>query len=297
MTLYQLSLDLEIPANALSAAPANPFLDAQVRTFADMIECVRQDPSLKASRRYSLTSALRGFAKLMHQEPAAMPAMVSAYSRQVKRLTPAGCGLSAKRIGNIKSDVLFCLRRYGTLRRRTAMPAIGPAWTPLWGRLDVYQGWALSRFVRWCSGSGRIPTGITNSDIERFHADLRESFADNPNRLTQSVCRTWNKLSETAPDLGLAPLIVPRYHKPYTVCRKPDSKRAFSKNSMPSVVAWPLTISSTTMRHHVRCGPRQSDSAGFTFASLHRGWFIRACQPTLSRASLLWLTRTIYRPR
>ena len=215
MTMYQLSLDLEIPAGAISAAAANPFVDARVPTFTDMIALARHDPTLRDRRRYEVISALSCFARLMHQDPAAMPAMVSFYRRQIRRLSPARCGISAKRLANIKSDVMFCMRRYGTAKRRTAMPAVGPAWLPIWHRLDRYQKWALSRFVRWCSASGRAPCAIADSDVEQFHRDLWDSFKDNPNKLTQTVCRTWNKLREAEPALGLPALTVPKYHKPY----------------------------------------------------------------------------------
>jgi integrase len=215
MTMYQLSLDLETPAENISAAAANPFLDARVRTFADMIALVRHDSTLPARRRYELASALSGLARLMRQELAAMPAMASAYRRQLTKLTPTGCGLSTKRLANIKSDVMFCLRRYGATRRRTAMPPVGRAWQPIWQRLDRYQSWALSRFVRWCSASGRIPQSITDSDITQFYQAIAESFKTNPARLTQAVCRTWNKLRVATPEFDLPALTVPRYHQAY----------------------------------------------------------------------------------
>jgi integrase len=265
MTQYQLALDLEMPVDECRAAPGNPFLDAHVRTFADVIECVRNDQTLRSQRRYDYVSSLRAFAKLMRRDPAVMPAMPAEYRRAVRRLTPAGCGLSSKRIANIKSGVLYCMGRYGTLRRRTAMPPIGVNWQPVWQRLGNYETWILSRFVRWCSASGRRPSCITDTDIVAFHADLTESFADDPNDLTQGVCRLWNRLRDREPDLDLPQLTVPVYRKVYcqpissfpesfqrdleAFCRRLAGDDPFAEDAPPR----PLRPETIKLRHfHVR---------------------------------------------
>jgi integrase len=214
MSQYQLSLDQVTPDDACRASPANPFLDARVTTFADMIDRIRQDQGLRQQRRHELVSALRRFAQLTDQDPAAMPALLITYKRELQRLIPVECALSPKSIANIKSNVIYCLRRYGTLGRRTAMPSISDAWHPLWQRLTRAQRWPLNSLVRWCSGSGRLPRCITNCEIAEFHADLSKSVKGNVNRQTQRTCRTWNKLRLSNPDLGLQPLVIPRYYTP-----------------------------------------------------------------------------------
>src|SRR4051812_36656044 len=99
MTLYNPSPDLADSAElGPAAAPDNPFLDPEVPSIAVVIQRIGDDQQLPASRRAALASALRTMARLLGQEPQAMPAMPGIYRSRVARLTPAGTGLSAKRL-------------------------------------------------------------------------------------------------------------------------------------------------------------------------------------------------------
>jgi integrase len=218
MSQYRRSRPRKTPGEAARAAPTNPFLDERVPTFAEVIARARNDAGLTPDRRHEVVSALRGFARLMRQDPAAMPAMLSIYRQRFRRLTPAGTDLSAKRLANIRSGVLFCLRRYAPAPWHCALPEIGPDWEPLWDQLDMYQRCQLSRFIRWCSASGRAPETLTDDDITTFRRDLEEeSFVKTPNGVAQNVCRMWNKISGARPDLGLPLLTVPRFRHGYVL--------------------------------------------------------------------------------
>src|SRR6516165_6947769 len=133
MTLYNPSPELEEPAESRPVDVAgSPFLDPGVPSVAAVIQRIGEDKELSAQRRAALASALRSMARLLGQDPAVMPAMPGTYRRRVARLTPAGTGLSTKRLANIRSDALYALRRYGVLTRRCALPALGPAWCAVW---------------------------------------------------------------------------------------------------------------------------------------------------------------------
>ena len=161
MTEYQPSLGLHYGENGPIDRPGSPFLDPRVPTFADMLERVRQDRALQPQRRADLRSALRAFARLMRQEPEMMAALPGAYRQRLSRLVPANTGLSAKRLSNIRSEVLHCLRRYGAIPRRNGLGPIGPTWQPIWDRLNEYERATLSRFVRWASRRGLHPQDAT----------------------------------------------------------------------------------------------------------------------------------------
>jgi hypothetical protein len=97
MTLYNPSSDLAEPAEpGPAAASDNPFLDAEVPSIAMVIQRIGEDKLLSAPRRAALASALRTMARLLGQDPQAMPAMPGIYRSRIARLTPAGTGLSAK---------------------------------------------------------------------------------------------------------------------------------------------------------------------------------------------------------
>jgi integrase len=218
MEQYQASLELPDAEQEAEISSTNPFLDPRIPTFADLLERVRQDSALKPNRRADLRSALTAFARLMRQEPAAMPALPATYRPRLRRLVPANTGLSAKRLSNIRSEVLFCLRRYGALPRRNALGPIGAGWRPLWDRLSMPQRAALSRFSRWASARGIAPISVSDDALVAFRADLEaESFVANPDGIVASVCRVWTKLRAAQPDLALPPLAIPRRRETYVL--------------------------------------------------------------------------------
>lgn len=173
MTLYNPSPDFADTAEPEPAAASdNPFLGAEVPSIAVVIQRVGDDKQLSASRCAALASALRTMARLLGQDPQAMPAMPGIYRSRVARLTPAGTGLSAKRLANIRSDVLYVLRRYGVITKRCALPALSPPWHAVWETLTKYQRCRLSRLMRWCSAVGVEPNGLNDEVVTRFLKDL-----------------------------------------------------------------------------------------------------------------------------
>ena len=219
MTLYNPSSDLADPAEPGPAATSdNPFLDAEVPSIAMVIQRIGEDKQLSAPRRAALASALRTMARLLGQDPQAMPAMPGIYRSRIARLTPAGTGLSAKRLANIRSDVLYALRRYGIITRRCALPALSPPWRAVWDMLTKYQRCPLSRFMRWCSAVGVEPNDLNDAVVTRFLNDLeRESFVGDPRLLVQRCCRLWNAVTAMPGAAALPRLTVPRFHQGYLV--------------------------------------------------------------------------------
>jgi integrase len=196
----------------------SPFVAPGIPTFADLLERVHSDPDLTQQRRADLRSAVRGFARLMGQEPALMPALPSLYRRRLAGLNPAATGLSAKRLANIKADVMHCLRRYGAVKRRNALPGLDPAWQVLWTDLTVFERCQLSRFARWCSAMAIPPTGVDDQVAARFQADLvAESFLRDPEGLVQQARHAWNRVRDRTPGETLQPLAIPRRRDTYGI--------------------------------------------------------------------------------
>ena len=219
MTLYNPSPGLADPAEPEPAAASdNPFLRAEVPSIAVVIQRIGHDKQLSASRCAALASALRTMARLLGQDPQAMPAMPGIYRSRVARLTPAGTSLSAKRLANIRSDVLYVLRRYGVITKRCALPALSPPWHAVWETLTKYQRCRLSRLMRWCSAVGVEPDDLNDEVVTRFLKDLeRESFIGNPRSLVQRCCRLWNTVAAMHGAGTLPQLTVPRFHQGYLV--------------------------------------------------------------------------------
>jgi integrase len=217
MTFYNPSSDHADPSGA-GLAEDSPFLDPGVPSIAVVIGRIGADTQLPASRRAALASALRTMARLLGQDPQAMPAMPGIYRIRIARLTPAGTGLSTKRLANIRSDVLYALRRYGVITRRCALPALSPAWSVVWDRLTKYQRCGLSRLMRWCSGRRIEPADLNDDVLMRFLNELeQESFIANPRSLVQRCCRLWNATAVTQGPGALPKLTVPHFHQGYLV--------------------------------------------------------------------------------
>jgi hypothetical protein len=78
MTQYKPSPGLEGPWQpASAAAPENPFRDARVPSVAAVIQTIGGDTTLTPPRRAALASALRTTARLLGQDPRAMPAILA----------------------------------------------------------------------------------------------------------------------------------------------------------------------------------------------------------------------------
>ena len=216
MSLHHRSRDFDKPIVMELSSNHAPFVAPAVPTFADLLGQVQNDAALAAQRRADLRSALRGFARLMGQQPALMPALPSLYRGRLKDLNPAASGLSAKRLANIKADVLHCLRRYGTVKRRNALPGLDPTWRGIWASLTVYEHCQLSRFARWCSAMAIPPTDVDDQVVERFQTDLvAESFLRNPESLVQQTRHAWNRIRERGVELDLQRLTIPRRQETY----------------------------------------------------------------------------------
>jgi hypothetical protein len=180
------------------------FVPPDIPTFAGLLERVQNDPGLAVQRRADLRSALRSFARLMGQEPTMMPALPALYRRRLKELHPAVTGLSAKRLANIKADVMLCLRRYGAVKRRNTLAGLDPAWQLLWASLTVFEHCQISRLARWCSATAIPPANVNDRVIERFQADLvAESFLRDPDGLVQQARHAWNRSRGRGPEVDL----------------------------------------------------------------------------------------------
>jgi integrase len=195
MTHFQHSLDFNQPAIAAVLASPSQLIAPDVASFADMLHRVQHDASLSVQRRADQRSALRCFARLMGQEPAVMPASPAQYRPRLKVLNPATANLSAKRLANVKADVMHCLRRYGGVPRRNALPSLAPEWQALWAKLGVFEHCQISRFARWCSATGIPPADVDAAVMERFEVALvTESFLRTPEVLVQRTRQIWNKI-------------------------------------------------------------------------------------------------------
>jgi integrase len=198
----------------------NPFTSADQPALQAVLDAIESDMALPQQRRRNLCSSIRSLGKLMGQDLRYLPAHPRYYRDLLKRLHPETCGLSLKRIGNIKSDVLFALRHTGCIgRSHTYMAPFTPEWQELWDQADgADRRRHVSRFMHFCSANGISPDAVDDQVSETFRQSLiNESFVKDPVKNHQNSIRTWNQIVDLVPDWPAIKLTVPRYKETYSI--------------------------------------------------------------------------------
>ena len=198
----------------------NPFTAADELSLLDVLERIEADECLPPQRRRNICSAIRRLGKLMERGLSQLPGHPGFYRAFFRNLHPVRCDLTRRRIQNIKSDVLFALRRTGCIRNyRTYMTPLIAEWQHLWdiaecaGSLRRY----LSRLMHFCSAQGILPEAVDDAVANRFlEALIDESFVKNPIKTHRDICKLWNRAVKEVPGWPITELTVPRYKKTYT---------------------------------------------------------------------------------
>ena len=180
----------------------NPFIDAELPSFAEVLERIASDMELTAARRRDLASSIRCLMRLLELNPVTTPANLGALRARMKALHPAQAGITAKRLANIKADTSFALRHLGLIEasRRRAAP-LTPDWSALWLAIENNQTrWKLSRLFRYCTALDIWPEDVDDKVIERLHAALvEESFVKEPGQTIDATIYAWNRAAEIVP--------------------------------------------------------------------------------------------------
>ena len=198
----------------------NPFTTPDQMTLRDVLEKIEADANLPVQRRRNICSSMRTLAKHANRDPVGIPAHAVYLRDLFKRLHPEQCGLTAKRIGNIKSDLLFALRRVGCIHQgHSYMAPFTPEWQELWDRAACANplGRYLSRLMHFCGAIGVAPDEVDDTVSDRFLKALEEeSFVRDPRKTHRDSCKLWNKAVGLVPGWPPHELSPPRYRKTYT---------------------------------------------------------------------------------
>jgi integrase len=195
----------------------NQFVDPALPTLADVAAQIQKAGDLSASRKASIRSSTTTAARWFSMPPSAIPAHPEFLRRLFEGFAPAGAGVTAKRLSNVKSEILFALRHLGLVARGTYLASLAPEWKELWDALpDKYARTASSRFFRYCSAQGITPAQVTDQIATAFLTALRdETFVKDPKVTHQNLCRLWNRMSCVVPGWPDVVIKVPRYADHY----------------------------------------------------------------------------------
>jgi integrase len=195
----------------------NSFADTQLITLETLREQVLENYDLSFPRRREIASAIKTLSKWSSLPLATMPASATYLGGRFKELHPDLLGVSKRRIQNVRSLILAGLRAQGLNTKLSRyMEPMSTEWVKLWGLIDgeTYFKTELSRFFHYCSKQKIAPSNVTDAVSQDYLGALEdETLIKNPKVRHQSVCRVWNKCSQSYKDAGWpqAMLTVPKY--------------------------------------------------------------------------------------
>jgi hypothetical protein len=195
----------------------NQFADPTLLTFADLATNIENAEDLSAARKAAIRSAISTAARWFIMPPSAIPAHPEFLRRLFAGFASAGAGVTAKRVSNVKSEILFALRHSGFVAPGSYLAPMSPPWMVLWEALpDKYARTALSRFFRYCSVQGILPVEVTDEVAARFLTALKdETLVKDHKVIHQNSCRVWNRMGRVVPGWPAVVLEVPRYADHY----------------------------------------------------------------------------------
>lgn len=187
-------------------------INRSVMTMADLLERVKADPDLPATRRRDIVSAINRLVRLSGRGPsieASFPVLRSIL-RQVRITAP---DLSPKSLSNITSLVKVALERYGAVTRAPLKKNLAPDWAALRDRLptDAYIR-GLSNFMHWCSREEIAPSSVDDAVTNSYFDYLTtQTFNRKRRAVYRRVCKLWNQLADELPDWPTGTVILPDF--------------------------------------------------------------------------------------
>ena len=167
-------------------------------TMAELIEAVRGDAELPATRRRDLCSAIKRFCELLAIDPATTPASPRRVRERLKAFHWRKAGISRKTFQNIRAGVEHALERYA----RDEVPLYGKGLADDWIELRSHVAgelrYRLSRLMGYCSALDIRAAAVDDQVIEGFGNWLAEAtLVERPEALHRATIVAWNKAART----------------------------------------------------------------------------------------------------
>ena len=150
---------------------------------------------------------MRTTARLLHRNPAEIDADLDALRSRFDHIHPVQANMSAKRLANVKSDLVAAITETRTVRRiRIRKRPRAAEWDAFLATVEVKnQRWSLSRLAKFCSTAGIAPAEMSDAVLESFGDHLRQTqLAKDPSKVVTITRQTWNGIVERSrPDLPM----------------------------------------------------------------------------------------------
>lgn len=181
------------------------FADPRVPSFYDVYQDVDNWTNVSHGRRKAIKSALKSAASWCDVRMDRVLAHPQYLRRMLKSLRPSTVGVSPKRFANVRSEIMFVLKRIKVVDRYTYLAPLTTEWTDFWEEIpNKYTKRSMSRLVRYASAKDIAPKELNEKHIGRFVDALTEgSLVKDPHTVCRNAVRAWNRLVQQRPELGL----------------------------------------------------------------------------------------------
>jgi integrase len=208
-------------------------------TLADVRDAVKNSTTLKGTRIRDLTSAVSSFCGLIGRDANAVPLDLGAIRQELGAINPAAAGISAKRLANIRSDLLAAITASGLKALKRPPKKLTEPWSDLRKKLKTRgHQFGLSRFCHYASAEGIAPTDVDDAHVAAFMVWVHENaFHRNPNELHRQTAMIWNTVAAEHTELGLKFVTLPSFRVPprrLDLALLPDSFR----DDVKEYLAW-----------------------------------------------------------
>jgi integrase len=200
----------------------NPFADPNLPSLADLLDRLKRDPELPATKRQNLIWALKTIARAAAKDPADIVAHPEFLRAVMKVATPESIGLSRAAWNNVRSLTGKALVWAGlaSMPQHYQAPFTG-AWQVLWDKLPAGKNalrFQLSRFFHYCSAQGIAPDEISDKILVAFHQALvNESIVELPYEIYRGAAKSWNNAADRIAGWPQQRLTVPSKQNLFTL--------------------------------------------------------------------------------
>jgi integrase len=183
-----------------------------IPTLSDVIVRHQQNPSLTATRRRDLVSAVIRMSEMTGADLGNTPASLQLMRPLIKAVRPAQHDLTLKTWANLRSNFRAALVQPVPQERKPA----NPEWGALRAALpDKRMRIGLTRFISFCEDQVIAPKQVCDAVSDRFRTHLEaDTQVPDPHACHRITCRVWNKAVETVSGWPQLRLSLPDYSRP-----------------------------------------------------------------------------------
>jgi len=217
-------------------ASFDAFLDPALPSLASVLSEFEALPDEKPGRKTRVRTAVATIVRLLDKPADQIPASAVYLKQRFIWLRRASTALSAKSLANCKSELRYLLKAVIGKGQRSALAPLSSEWAQL--RAAIPEGpvhWKLSRFMSYCSNTGRQPGDVDDDLVAQFREAVKAAGDINrPDQHVRQAIQTWNRLAETMPEWPKVTLFLPARRIP----RWTITPESFAESFRNEVQVW-----------------------------------------------------------